>query len=82
MLVELKAGVVHPDRATAADGHVDQPLPQSGNRGQPLLQGRGQSRGVELVPDLEQKTAPTCIGGSTRSETSDMTSSALARSIT
>jgi len=37
VLVELKAGVVYPDRSTETDGHVDQPLPQPGNRGQALL---------------------------------------------
>jgi hypothetical protein len=82
VLVELKPRIVHPDRSTAPERHVDEPLTQPRNRDQPVLQHLRQPHGIEMVTTSSSSTAPTCIGVSCRSATSDLTSSPLARSIT
>ena len=54
VLVELKARMVHPDRSTAPERHVDEPLTQPRNRVQPMLQHLRQPRSIEVVTDIEQ----------------------------
>ena len=53
VLVEVKSRIVHPDRSTATERYVDQPLPQPRNRRQSALQHLGQPCRIESSIHVE-----------------------------
>ena len=58
VLVELKPRIVHPNRSTAPDRHVNQVLTQPRHRGQPALHHLRQPRSIKIITDVEQEYRP------------------------
>ena len=77
MIVDVEVGVIDPERPSTAERNPLQPLPQTRDRHDPLLQYRSQGADIQTIAYVEDQHGADLQRRGCRLEASDIRSSAL-----